>query len=226
MENDILQKTAIVLGATGLTGGYLVDILLDHPAYSKVKVYTRRPLEKSHDKLEVIICDLMALEALENFKADHVFCCIGTTAKKTPDQEQYYKIDYGIPVTAAELAKKNGSSTYAVVSAIGADPKSSIFYSRTKGEMEEAVLAEDIPNTYIMQPAIIGGPRKEFRLGERIGLFFFDLLSPLLIGALRKYRVIPAERIAKAMVHLALEGSPGGRIKSDVIDHLGRNFNP
>jgi uncharacterized protein YbjT (DUF2867 family) len=181
-------------------------------------------LDKAHAKMDVVVCDLLALEEQKDFKADHVFCCIGTTAKKTPDQDLYYKIDFGIPVAAARLAKKNGSSTYAVVSAIGADPKSSIFYSRTKGEMEEAVLAEDIPNTYIMQPAIIGGPRKEFRLGERIGLFFFGLLSPLLIGGLRKYRVIPAERIAKAMVSLALDGSEGGRIPSDVIDHLGRHF--
>ena len=216
------QKTAIVLGATGLTGSYLLDILLDHPAYSKVKVYSRRPMDKSHDKLEVVICDLLALDQVENFKADHVFCCIGTTAKKTPDQDLYYKIDFGIPVAAAKLAKKNGSSTYAVVSAIGADPKSSIFYTRTKGEMEEAVLAQDIPHTYVMQPAIIGGPRREFRLGERLGLFFFGLVSPLMIGSLRKYRVIPAERIAKAMVHLALEESPGGKIPSDVIDYLGR----
>lgn len=213
------MKTAILLGASGLTGGRLLDRLLKDDDYSAVKVYGRKSLEKSHDKLEEIICDVLDLESQENnFKGDVVFCCIGTTKKKTPDQELYHQIDYGIPVNAAKLCVKNGIDTIVVVSALGANAKSSIFYSRTKGEMEKAISDLHIKNTYFMQPSFIGGDRDEKRAGEKIGISIFKFIQPILVGPLRKYRMILADTIAKAMVNVAKLGYKKPILKSDEIE--------
>jgi len=135
------DKTAIILGATGLTGGILLELLLKDDRYSQLKVLTRSPLRLTHPKLTEIQCDLLKLEEQQaHFNADEVFCCIGTTKAKTPDKERYKAIDFGIPITAAQLCKKNNITTFLVVSAMGADPNSSVFYNKVKGEMEAAVL--------------------------------------------------------------------------------------
>jgi uncharacterized protein YbjT (DUF2867 family) len=161
---------------------------------------------------------------LENFKADfkgdEVYCCIGTTAKKTPDKAVYTAIDYGIPVAAAKLSKENGILTFLVVSALGANAKSSIFYNKTKGEMERDVLSAEIDHTYILQPSIIEGNRKEQRIGEQIGLVLFKLVQPLLIGKLKKYRSTEAEHIAQAMINLANSTSSAQIITSDKIREI------
>ncbi len=168
-----MKKTAIILGATGLTGGYLLDMLLNSDEYEKVKVFTRTSTGKQHSKIEETICDLLNLEQhAADFTADEVFCCIGTTKAKTPDKRLYHKIDFGIPVAAAELAEANKIPSFSVISAIGANKKSSVFYSRTKGEMEEAILQKNIPNILIYRPSIIFGKRKDKRWFENMGLFF------------------------------------------------------
>jgi len=201
---NLLEKTAIILGATGLTGSLLLDLLLDDVRYKTVKVFTRTPLAFKHRKIVNFTGDLLALENFEkDFTADEVFCCIGTTAKKTPDKELYRKIDFGIPVKAAQLCKKNDIETFVVVSALGADPHSSIFYSRTKGEMEEAVLAVKLRNTYILRPSLILGNRKEKRVAESLASSFFRIAGQLLIGPVKKYAPNKATDIAKAMLAVA-----------------------
>ena len=161
---------------------------------------------------------------LENFKADftgnEVYCCIGTTAKKTPDKEVYTAIDYGIPVSAAKLSKENGIHTFLVVSALGADAKSSIFYNKTKGNMERDVLVEKIQNTFILQPSIIQGQRNEQRIGEKIGLAVLKLVQPLFIGKLKKYRITEAEDIAQTMIKLANSRSTEQIINSEKIKEM------
>ena len=150
------KKSAIILGATGLTGQYVLQYLIDNPAYEQVTVISRRPLELDHPKVHVLVCDLFKLENIKDqFKADEVYCCIGTTKKKTPDQETYKRIDHGIPLAAATLCKTNGINTFIVISSMGADPQSRIFYNRTKGEMERDVLSQKIEQTYILRPSII-----------------------------------------------------------------------
>ncbi len=217
------MKTAIILGASGLTGSLLLKRLLSDPDYAKVKVFTRNSLGNSDPKIEEFICDVIDLELQENnFKGDVVFCCIGTTKKKTPDKSIYYKIDYGIPVTAAKLCVKNEIDTIVVVSALGANVKSSIFYSRTKGEMEKAISDLQIKNIYFMQPSFIGGDRSESRAGEKMGISIFKFIQPILIGPLRKFRLILADTIAKAMIKVAKIGYKKSVLESDEIESFAK----
>jgi|TARA_R110000737_G_scaffold224336_3_gene239342 uncharacterized protein YbjT (DUF2867 family) len=215
------MKTAIVLGASGLTGGLLLKRLLKDESYNLVKVFVRKSLGMNDPKLEEVVCDLLHLEdQADKFKGDEVYCCIGTTMKKTPDKKVYYKIDYGIPVAAAKLCTTNGINTLITVSALGANSKSSIFYNRTKGEMEQSVLAENIRNTYFMRPSFIGGDRQEKRKGEKIGIAIFKFLQPIMLGPLKKYRLIDADTIAKAMLILAEKGYEKAYVESNEIQKL------
>ena len=216
-----MGKTAIILGASGLTGQQLLKQLTIDERYSTIKLFSRKKTENTSSKVIEKTGDILALENFkEDFTADEVFVCIGTTAKKTPDKTMYKNIDFGIPATAAKLAKENHIPTFIVVSAMGANAKSSIFYNKTKGEMEQAVLSEKIPNTYILRPSIIGGNRNENRPMEKIGQAIFKLLQPLMVGKLKKYRIIEAENIAKAMLHLANEKPEIHIIESDKIQEL------
>ena len=218
-----MKKTAIILGATGLTGSILLEKLLKDQRYKTIKLFSRKRIENLPLKVEQFIGETVQLENFKkDFTAGEVFCCIGTTAKKTPDKNQYRAIDYGIPVKAAKLSKENGIDTFLVVSALGANAKSSIFYSRTKGEMEQAVLSEKIANTYILQPSIIGGNRKENRLGEKIGLAIFKVVQPLFFGKLKKYKITEAEHIAQAMINLANSTSTEKIITSASIELLAK----
>ncbi|PXX31400.1 nucleoside-diphosphate sugar epimerase [Arenibacter sp. ARW7G5Y1] len=215
------EKTAIILGATGLTGGFLLQMLLKDERYIRIKLFTRSSIGFSHPKLEEHIVDLLTLESYKNdFLADEVFCCIGTTKAKTPDTEMYRRIDFGIPVTAAKICRDKGINTFLVISAMGANSKSGVNYNRIKGEMEEAVLKCGIPNTYILQPSLIGGKRDEKRIGEWIAKRFMKVLDYILVGPLEKYRSIDPEVIATAMVWLANNNYEKTRIQSDEIRNI------
>ena len=199
-----MSKTAIVLGATGLTGGLLLEKLIEDTSYEKIKLFSRSSVHKSSTKIEEYLIDLFKLETYkELFTGDVLFCCIGTTASKTKDKEVYKAIDYGIPVSAAKLATKNNIKTFVVVSSMGANASSSLFYNKTKGEMECDVLKQNIKNTYILRPSIIGGNRYELRVVERIGKGIMSLLSPFFLGSLKKYKIISPENIVSCMQKLA-----------------------
>lgn len=216
------NKSAIILGATGLTGNILLNKLLGDNRYGKIKIFTRRPLRFENPKVTEILCDLLDVDSYkDNFYGDEVFCCIGTTTKKTPDKELYKKIDFGIPVSATKLCKQNEINTFIVISSMGANANSSIFYSKTKGEMEDAVLEQKIENTFILRPSMIGGNRNESRRGEKVGSVLMKILNPLIIGSLRKYRIIDAEIIANAMIELANNKIDKQIILSDQIQELG-----
>lgn len=203
-----MGKTAIILGATGLTGGLLLEQLIKDERYDTIKLFSRSKIENLPEKVTQFIGNILELENFKNdFRGDQVFCCIGTTKKKTPDKTRYKKIDYGIPVSAVKLSKENNINTFIVVSAIGADPDSSIFYNRTKGEMERAILSEKIEKTHILQPSIIEGDRQERRTGEKIALMAFKVFQPLFFGNLKKYKITKAKRIAKKMIDLANSSS-------------------
>ena len=218
------NKTAIILGATGLTGGILLRSLLTDERYYEVKVFTRSPLRLTHPKLSEFLCDLLKLEGEEaNFTADEVFCCIGTTKAKTPNKELYKAIDYGIPVTAATLCKKHAIATFLVVSAMGADPSSSVFYNKVKGEMEATILNLGLPKTHILQPSLIGGDREESRPGEYVGKQFMKVFNFLLVGSLKKYRTIAPENIAQTMLWLANNPYAEPRLTSDIITNIAEN---
>lgn len=166
-----MKKTAIILGASGLTGGLLLKKLIVDDRYESIKLFSRSSIKGLPNKVKQYIGNLLELEQFKNdFTGDEVYCCIGTTAKKTPDKSLYRDIDYGIPVATAKLAKANGINTFLVISAMGANKKSSVFYNRTKGEMEQEVLNQAIPRTSILRPSLIDGERNEQRLLEKIGL--------------------------------------------------------
>ena len=211
-------KTAIVLGATGLTGGKLLQLLLEDDRYRRIKVLSRSSVGFHHPKIQEYLGDLTNLKGFsEDFKADEIFCCIGTTKSKTPDKEVYKNIDYGIPVNAAHLCKQNGIDTFIVISALGANSESTIFYNRVKGEMEEAILRMGIAKTHILQPSLIGGKRKEKRIGEWLFKQIMKIANLALVGSLEKYRSIEPETIAKAMLWLANNHYENIRIASDEI---------
>lgn len=220
-----MPKTAIILGATGLTGRLLTELLIQDPEYSKIKLFTRRPTEFSNPKIEEIICDLLHLENVKDqFTGDVVFCCIGTTKAKTPDRDLYYNIDYGIPINSAQLAKENKIDTFIVISSIGTSEKSPFFYVRTKGEMERDLLKIEIPNTYIMKPAFINGRPDDDRKGEKGLKFFMRISDFFMIGPLKKYRSTQALQIAQAMVRLSYNCYNKLLISNKEIKKLSENY--
>jgi len=220
------QKSAIILGATGLCGSNLLQILLTDKRYRKVKLFSRKSAGIKHKKLEEYIIDLLQLSDHEDdFLADEVFCCVGTTKAKTPDKELYKKIDLGIPVSAAALCKKNKIRTFIVISALGANAESSIFYNRLKGQMENAVISFGIPKIHILQPSLIGGHRQENRPGEWFAKKVFLILNAILAGPFRKYRSVHPETIAHCMVWLANNSYDRVKIPSDKIVQLGEMEN-
>lgn len=217
------RKSAIVLGATGLTGGVLLQRLLEDERYYKVKVFTRNHLKTESEKLEEYLIDLFELDKFQElFHADEVYCCVGSTQKKTPDNEIYRKVDFGIPATAAQLCRLNNISTFMVISAMGANENSSIFYNRTKGEMEGAVLDKKLKKTHILRPALIGGDRQEKRPMESAFKKIMEFVNPLLKGKLKKYQSIHPDEIVEAMLFLANNSYASVILESDEIKEVAQ----
>lgn len=220
-----MSKTAIIIGATGLTGNLLLERLLVDDRYKSIKLFSRSSCNIKHSKIEEHLVDLFELEKhIDLFSADDVFCCIGTTKAKTPDEEQYLKIDYGIPITLSNLCVQKGIDTFVVISALGANKKSKLFYNRTKGRMEEGVLRNKIKNTYILQPSLISGIRNENRFGEKTAKAVMNVLNPFLVGSLKKYRSIHPKTIVNIMVWLANNDYKSGRIPSNEIQNISNSL--
>lgn len=219
-----MSKTAIVIGATGLTGTYLVSALLQDPAFSKVKVLVRRPWAHEHPGLESIIVNFDDTTSLRTaLQGDMLFCCIGTTIKKAGSQQNFREVDHDIPVRCARVALEQGVSQFLMISSIGAKPTSRNFYLRTKGETEQTILQLGYQSIHIFRPSIILGQRQEARLAETIGKWLIQVFYFLLQGTWKKYRGIKAVTIANAMLLAAKKGDPGAHIyESDAIQLLGR----
>lgn len=218
-----MPKTAILLGGSGAVGSELLQLLLADSRYEKIKLFARSSVKNNNTKIEEHLINLFELSSYADvFKGDEVYCCIGTTKAKTPDKKTYRDIDFGIPVAAAKLAADNHIGTYIVVSAIGADADSSIFYNRTKGEMQDAVLSEHITKVHLLQPSLILAERKDNRFAEKVAEGFMWLLNPLLFGGAAKYRSIKAATIAKAMLWLANNNYSKTIIQSDAIEDIGK----
>lgn len=216
-----MNKTALLAGASGLTGGYLLNLLLESPEYSTIIAYVRKSSGLTHPKLKEIVVDWETLQ--EPVAAEDVFCCLGTTIKKAGSQEAFRRVDYNYPLQLAQIQLRGGSQQFLLVSSMGADAKSSIFYSRVKGELENALQSIGYKSLLIFRPSFIAGPRKESRTGEKIGLAIFSILSPLFIGPLKKYAPIQAEHIARAMLRTAQKNDQGTKVyDSAVTDELGK----
>lgn len=217
-----MNKTALVVGATGLIGSALLEYLLNEMYYQKVIVLTRRSLPIDHPKLEEIIVDFDHLQDTQLSKrVDDVYCCLGTTMKKAGSKEAFRRVDYYYPLKTAQLALKNGASQYLIVTALGANKKSIFFYNRVKGEVEEALWKLNFKGLHIFRPSLLLGHRKEQRFGEKIGEIIMKFIQPFLIAKLKKYRPIKDIRVATAMYKIAQENLKGRYIyESDRIEKI------
>ncbi|WMT43186.1 oxidoreductase [Paenibacillus sp. D2_2] len=197
-------RSALVVGATGLVGIDLVKLLCNSEKYDLVKIIVRRPVEYSHPKLEVHICDFDKLTSQDIGEVQDVFCCMGTTIKKAGSREAFKKVDFEYPRTIAALAKKQGAEHFIIITAMGANEKSLSHYGRVKGQIEKELIAMDFLRLSILRPSLLTGSRSEFRLGERIGALVLKVINPIFVGTMRKYRSISGQQVAYAMKSIAL----------------------
>ncbi|WP_405370236.1 NAD-dependent epimerase/dehydratase family protein [Nonlabens sp. Asnod2-A12] len=210
--------TGIIIGATGLTGTALVSQLLEDEKYDRIITLSRKQITNNHPKHENHIADLFDPQTYqEQLKGDHLFICTGTTQSKTPDKEEYYRIEHDLPLQVAQVALKNGVSKVVAISALGASPDSKFIYNRGKGDMERDIEALGFQESYFVQPALIGGKRDEKRLFESAMKKIQKLIDPLLFGFLKKYRTIEPETIASSMIYVAINGYDKVRIESDEL---------
>ena len=204
------MKTAVISGSTGLVGQILLYKLLESNYYEKVISLVRRPSLIKHHKLTEIIIDFdELLQKVQPMHADDAYCCLGTTIKKAGSKSNQEKIDRQYVTNFANLVLKNGVSNIAIVSSIGANKSSSNFYLHTKGQMEEDIKQLPFNNISFIRPSFILGDRKEFRLGEKIGIFVFKIFDVLLLGKLRIYKGIQASKIASGMIGALNSGIRG-----------------
>ena len=205
------MKTAIVLGATGLIGKKVTEHLLKNDTYSTVIILVRKPLNINHPRLKQHIFNY---DAIDNtlLKGDDLFCCLGTTIKTAGSKEAFRKVDLDYVVNVAKASKGNGINHFAVISAMGANKNSTVFYNQIKGEMEEAIKAIGFDSTYVIRPSLLLGDRKEFRFGELIGKFFMITLSFLIP---KKYRAIYDVQVAISMIHFMSHTEHGFFIKEN-----------
>ena len=202
------MKRAIVFGASGFVGSHLLDELLNSSDYEQVTAVVRKNLSISHPKLNMLIGDYSSLPALEpEIFADEVFITLGATRETSPEREKYYQVDHDYPVLAARIAKARGAKSVFLVTAVGANPRSRVFYVRTKGETERDIIALDFEHTHIFRPSMIMGNRQENRPLEKVFIKIWSILNPILVGKVNKYRGIAGEDIARAMKNSAINQS-------------------
>lgn len=202
---------AIIAGATGLVGNYLLQVLLFGDEYDEVVVVTRRKLPLVHDKLEQLVIDFDHLHDVSAEITGHaVFSCLGTIRSKSPDPQQYRKIDHQYPLQLAHIAKQNGVEQFHVISAVGANTNSMFAYTKLKGELEADLKKVQLPALHIYQPSLLVGDRKEQQRPMESFLFgLIKVVDPILIGSLKKYRSINASTVANAMFRKSLSGESG-----------------
>ena len=218
------MRTALIFGSSGLVGGNLLNQLIKDTNYSKIKLFVRSVPKISDPKVEIVKIDFNNLENhKEDIKGDDCFFCIGTTKKNSPDKDEYKRVELDVPKEVAKIAKSNLVNSFIFVSALYANPKSSGEYIRFKGLVEEELKELNFPKLGIMRPSFLIGNRKEKRVSETIGIFAFKLLSPLLLGPLKKMKPIHSETVAKAMISVANENLEKSILESNEITELVLN---
>jgi uncharacterized protein YbjT (DUF2867 family) len=216
-----MQRTgkAIILGASGLIGRELLNQLIRHVSYTEIIVLVRQALDINHPKLKQVIVDFDNFQEEQHFvQADAVFCCIGSTRKKTPDLAAYNKVDHDYPLFIARIASQHGVPQFHLVSALGANPDSGNFYLRMKGKTEEDLKKNEFTTIHIYQPSLLDGERKESRPLEKVAIHFMRALNPVLVGSLKNYRSIKVSVIAAAMINNSLINSKG------IFTHTSENI--
>ena len=215
------MKTALVFGSSGLIGGHLLNQLIKDNNYNKIKIFVRSEPENNDPKVEIIKTDFNNLENhKEDIKGDDCFFCIGTTKQNSPDKNEYRRVELDVPKEIAQIAKSNSVNSFVFVSSGYADSKSSGDYLKYKGEVEEELKRLNFPKLGIMRPSFLLGDRKEKRIGEKIGIFVFNLLSPLFLGPLKKMKPIHSEIVARSMIKFANEDLQKNTFESNEIAEL------
>ena len=222
------NRSALVAGASGLVGRHCVQALLKEPSYATVTAFLRKPLDFSHPKLIQHIVDFEELEGAGNWlSADDVFCCLGTTMKKAGSEEAFRKVDFDYPIKLAALTQHCGAKQFSLVSSLGADPHSRIFYTRIKGDVEEAIRKISFIALHIFRPSFLLGKRTEPRPGERVGIAVMSAIKPVMLGPFKKFQAVQACDVAAAMVHAAMMNLAGVHVyESDKIRALARGSLP
>ncbi len=218
------SRIAVVLGASGLVGGFCLRALVDDPDYSRIVTFGRRELPAfTRAKVAQMVADLETLMADDFRGAQDVFCALGTTIRKAGSQAAFRHVDLELPLRAATEAVKAGAEQFILVSSVGADAASKSFYLRTKGELERELAKLSFRAIHILRPSLLIGKRAEFRLLETISMMFAPVLDLVTLGALRKYHSVRAETVGKAMVAAARQGASGARVEEyDEITRLAK----
>lgn len=204
-----MVRTALVAGSTGLIGSQLLDLLLADGYYDKIIALSRKSLPVSHARLENVLIDLHSLDKLSTLKADDVFCCLGTTLKQAGSKEAFKRVDYEYPLQVAKSLKSNGAKKFLLVSALGANKSSRIFYNEVKGLVEETIGNLGYDSYHIFRPSLLIGPRKEARAGEDAAKIFYSLFGFLIP---KKYKGIESVKVARAMMTEAKSDKTGLQI--------------
>jgi uncharacterized protein YbjT (DUF2867 family) len=199
--------SVLILGATGLVGSECVRQFAESPRFGRVLALVRRPLAGTKStRLASHVIDFERLDdAAEHFRVSHIVCALGTTIKQAGSQERFRRVDHDYPLAAARLGAREGARHFLLVSALGASARSRVFYSRVKGEVEEAIRALPYRSVTIARPSLLLGDRAEFRLGEQIGKLFAGIVP-------RRYKPVQATAVAATLVRAAVEDRPGVRV--------------
>lgn len=218
------NKKALLVGASGLVGYELLQILLEAPEYDSVTIFIRNKLDIKHPKLEQLVINFdNLLNYSKYFKVDDVYCCLGTTIKKAGSQQAFCKVDFNYPLTVAKLAKENDVKKFLIITAMGSDSGSKIFYNRVKGEVEEEIKKVNLPSLHIFRPSLLLGERKEFRFGEKLASILSPLFSVFMVGNFRKYKPIHGRNVALAMYRKGQTKEIGSYIySSDAIQDISK----
>ena len=194
------MKSALILGASGFVGNYLLRELLNSKRYDRVTALVRISSLEPSPHLEEIVFDFKDPLSIESLKpVNHIFCCLGSTIRKAGSKNKFRFVDFELPLMFAKWGEKTKVEYFSIVTAMGANPSSIIFYNKVKGEIEKEIKKLDIPTIHIFRPSLILGSRKELRIGEIAGKMLMKTLNFLMVGSLKKYRGIHAKTIAKGM---------------------------
>ena len=202
------MRTALIAGASGLVGSSLLKLLLADEEYQKIISIGRRTLDIEHPKLEQHVISFEKLDDLK-ITIDAVFCCLGTTIKKAGSKDAFRKVDFEFPLLLEQFASKNGAKSFHIITAMGADSKSSVFYNSVKGEIEDELTSSTIDQVEIYRPSLLLGDRGESRIMEALGQKFMKAASFLFVGGLKNYKAIPVENVANFMLKQSLIARKG-----------------
>ncbi len=198
-----MKLTANVIGATGLIGTQLVQLLLENDNFEKIRIFVRRDSGLKHAKLEQQIVDFSENEIWhKSLNGDVLFSALGTTLKQAGGKENQFKIDYIFNLNFAKAAKENGIENYILVSSVGANSKSKVFYTKMKGELDEAVSKIGFKNVAILRPSSLTGDRKDKRMAEIISIPLATFITKFIF---KKYRPIEDKIVAQAMINAAIQ---------------------